>query len=90
MYDRLDNNLLSRECENKEESNGFYNLLILSLLMTIMGYVFIKACGYGMDRAIRSQDRMLCESALISRNKDYLKKCQCYYDGKDIKCLEGR
>lgn len=88
MYDRLDNNLLNKKCETKEESNGLYNLLLLSLLMTILSCILIKTCGYGIDKAIRNQDRMLCESALISGNKQYLEKCQCYYQTDDIGCLQ--
>jgi len=31
---------------------------------------------------------MLCESAKVSGNIEYLEKCECYYEGGDIKCLQ--
>ena len=43
----------------------------------------------GIDRHIENQDIMLCESAKVSGNMEYLQKCQCYYDSKNISCLKG-
>ena len=42
----------------------------------------------GIDRHIENQDIMLCESAKVSGNIEYLEKCECYYEGGDIKCLQ--
>lgn len=39
------------------------------------------------ERVIARQDAMLCNSAKISGNTEYLAKCQCFYDGEGIACL---
>ena len=56
-------------------------LLIISLIF------FWFALSRGLDKTFENQDRMLCESALISGNKEWLERCECYYAGKNIKCL---
>ena len=88
MYEGLDNNLMNKKYKTQEKSNSFYKLLLLSLLMTMIGYLFIKSYDYGIEMTIRNQDRMLCRSALITGNKEYLEKCKCYYDTDDIGCLQ--
>ena len=60
------------------------NIAVVFLLI-IISIVFVK----GFDKRIESQDIMLCESALISKNAEYLRKCQCYYQSDDIKCLQN-
>lgn len=60
------------------------NALIISALMMTFVYVFI----YGLDRTIENQDVMLCKSALKSKNREYLNKCQCYYSSQNIRCLQ--
>ena len=89
MYEGLGNNLMNGKQGTKEKSDGFYRLLLLSLLVMLMGYLLVKTYCHGIDRTIRSQDTMLCESALISGNKEYLEKCECYYETDDIGCLQG-
>ena len=59
----------------------------LSLLLMIAFGLMFYTCRKGIDEHIENQDKMLCESALISGNREYLKKCECYYETKDIKCL---
>ena len=73
----------------KRGGKGDLNKAIgLSLLLVIgLGSMFY-ACSKGINKHIENQDRMLCESAKISRNRKYLKKCQCYYQGGEIKCLQ--
>lgn len=39
------------------------------------------------ERVIERQDVMLCNSAKVSGNAEYLKKCQCFYDGEAIACI---
>jgi hypothetical protein len=57
---------------------------ILGLLMILIGWLLVL----GIDKTIENQDIMLCESAKISNNQKYLEKCECYYSGEDIKCLQ--
>jgi len=66
------------------KGNGLVNSIAVVSLLIIICTAFIK----GIDKRIESQDRMLCESALISKNAEYLKKCKCYYEGNDINCLQ--
>ncbi|MDD5015573.1 MAG: hypothetical protein PHW73_10870 [Atribacterota bacterium] len=49
-----------------------------------LGHSLIRA----IDIKITNQDRMLCKSAQISGNTDYLKKCECFYKTDDITCLQ--
>lgn len=65
----------------------FKNMKILTLLIAsglLLGWVFVR----GVDITIANQDTMLCDSALKSGNREYLKKCDCYYSSGDIACLE--
>ncbi|MCK5016388.1 MAG: hypothetical protein KAS32_04875 [Candidatus Peribacteraceae bacterium] len=61
-----------------------WNAVLLGILVAF----FLAALSIGIDRTIENQDIMLCESALISGNKKYLKSCECYYETEDIKCLQ--
>ena len=58
--------------------------ILIMLFMTALALLFAR----GLNRVLENQDRMLCESALISENREYLTKCECYYQGGDIKCLQ--
>ena len=49
---------------------------------------FSLAMLHGFDETIKRQDIMLCNSAKVSGNTEYLAKCQCYYGGDDIVCIE--
>ncbi len=51
-------------------------------------WFFAFAMLRGIDKTIENQDRMLCESALVSGNKKYLESCRCYYETEDIECLQ--
>ena len=72
-----------------KKSDSQLKVLITTLLMIGLLYFFITSFCEAIDKTIRNQDIMLCDSALISRNKKYLKKCQCYYDEGEIECLEN-
>ena len=54
--------------------------------------IFVATLGLlmiaGFDKVLENQDIMLCESAFISKNQEYLIKCECFYQGGDIKCLQ--
>ena len=67
------------------ETNKIINAIGVVFLLIIMSIAFIR----GIDSRIESQDIMLCESALVSKNPEYLRKCQCYYQSNDIKCLQS-
>jgi len=62
--------------------------LFFILLILLVTMFFVAILIKGIDRGIENQDQMLCESAKISGNKKYLKKCECYYQTEDIKCLQ--
>jgi len=58
--------------------------LILLLVILVLGLALEK----GINKSIENQDIMLCESAKVSGNVQYLHKCECYYETEDIKCLQ--
>jgi len=60
----------------------------ICIIITIwfFGLVFLKA----INKSIESQDRMLCESAKLSGNSEYRKKCECYYKGEPITCIQDK
>ena len=60
----------------------------LSLLLITIFSLMFYACSEGIGRYFENQDKMLCESALISGNKEYTEKCKCYYKTNNIKCLQ--
>ena len=64
---------------------GLSAIMIIAF-STLLSLAFVK----GLDKHIENQDRMLCESAKVSRNTEYLNKCQCFYNGGDIRCLQGK
>jgi hypothetical protein len=61
-------------------------VFILGALIWLFGYAVLTS----IDRSIQNQDRMLCNSAKVSGNVQYLQKCQCYYEKGDIKCLQNQ
>ena len=46
--------------------------------------------GQAIDGYYNNQDRMLCNSALVSGNEDYLVRCACFYEGHAIGCIYER
>jgi hypothetical protein len=63
-------------------------LVSITALMILSIYVLSKLTVRAINIGINNQDIMLCKSAEISGNTDYLEKCECYYEGKDIECIE--
>lgn len=59
-------------------------LFILAVIV-ILTYEMDSSIGKGIE----NQDTMLCESAKVSGNTQYLSKCGCYYNTGDIKCLQN-
>jgi len=63
-------------------------LLLTVLLAGLLSFLLVYFTVSAIDRHIENQDTMLCNSAKISGNTEYLKKCQCYYAGQPITCLQ--
>jgi len=74
-------------CQSKDDK-VLMGIKITAVMIALM--IMGKLVSNGIDKSIENQDRMLCESARISGNLDYLKKCQCYYANKNISCLRGK
>ena len=66
------------------EFRNMKNVLLVLMFSLLFALVFVR----GIDISIANQDTMLCESALKSGNREYLKTCACYYSSGDISCLE--
>ena len=66
--------------------------LILVLCVGGIGILFIYlAIAGAMDTSFDNKDRMYCNSAKVSGNEEYLVKCECFYNGNDIRCIyEGK
>jgi hypothetical protein len=62
-------------------------IALASLLITII--LLCLAFTYSLDKTIENQDIMLCNSAKKSGNREYLQKCECYYQDGDIACMRG-
>jgi len=58
--------------------------LLTTLLLILASILFIKLLGDAIDRSIDNQNLMLCKSAKISQNSEYLLKCQQYYSTGNI------
>ncbi len=43
--------------------------------------------GEAFDSYFDNQDSMLCNSAKVSGNEEYLTKCECFYNGDNIRCI---
>lgn len=63
---------------------------IYFLLILAAAIFFAKAFLFAVDNKIDNQDVMLCNSALKSRNAEYLKKCECFYKGEGIRCIHSK
>lgn len=73
--------------EAKQVQN--YQIFILAPIFIALTILLFWAVGRGIDKSIENQDTMLCNSAKVSGNEEYLKKCECYYRSGEIKCLQG-
>lgn len=60
-----------------------FQMFVLGALSALLLYLFIQ----GMDTHFDRRDEMLCHSAQVSGNKEYLEKCACFYKGDDIRCI---
>ena len=64
--------------------NKLASILLGAVLLIVLYFI----TGRAIDIHIMNQDTMLCESAKVSGNIEYLEKCQCYYQSGEIKCLQ--
>lgn len=60
-----------------------FQMFLLGVISALLLYFFIQ----GMDSYFDRRDVMLCHSAKVSGNKEYLEKCVCFYKGDDIRCI---
>lgn len=70
------------------QRNDDLGLLAKVILIGIGVLVFSWALTRGLDTTFENQDRMNCRSAKVSGNEEWLGKCQCYYDGQPISCIQ--
>jgi len=70
------------------QRNDDLSLLAKVVLIGIGVLIFGWALTTGLDTTFENQDRMNCRSAKVSGNEEWLEKCQCYYDGKPISCIQ--
>lgn len=61
---------------------------IYFILAAILSFIFLYTILRGIDDGIQRQDLMLCNSAKVSGNVNWLHKCECYYLKGDVKCLQ--
>ena len=59
--------------------------VISGLLCVAFGFFVTEAVELRFD----NKDMMLCNSALQSGNEEYLRKCECFYAGDNIRCIYG-
>lgn len=62
------------------------NIFII-LILIAFGYTLFFVFSGAIDENIDQQNRMLCQSASISGNLEYLKKCKTYYETGDVTSL---
>jgi len=62
---------------------------IIGIILGVVGYYFMFwAIDRVVDNAMDNQDTMLCNSAKISGNAEFLEKCICFYESNNISCIE--
>jgi hypothetical protein len=83
-YGRYNSYTARRNRQSSRLGEGIKYAVLITALMILFGWAF----STGIDKHIQNQDTMLCESAKISGNSEYLQKCQCYYNGQPIICLQ--
>ena len=65
----------------------FQEAVLGGLAVLGAGWILSTALDTALTIHHENQNTMLCESAIKSGNETYTKKCQCYYKGEDISCL---
>lgn len=65
----------------------FLTTLVITCVVTV---IFFLTIGNAIDTHFDNQDAMLCKSAKVSGNEEYLEKCGCYYGGENIRCIHSK
>lgn len=60
------------------------------ILVSVFAFAGILLVGNAMDESFDNKDRMLCNSAKVSGNEEYLQKCKCFYAGEPVRCIWGK
>jgi len=76
--------LSKRKIKYKIRNSKISPFLIIITLSILVGLAFNRA----VNISINSKAIMHCNSARISGNAEYLKKCDCYYSTGDITCID--
>lgn len=74
---------------HQPQRNDDLSLLAKIILIGIAILFFSFAVARGLDRSFENKDRMLCNSAKVSGNEEWLKKCECFYNGAPIRCIQN-
>ena len=73
-----------RKIKYKLRNSKISPFLIIIPLFLPFGFAISRAVNISLDnRAV-----MYCNSARVSGNAEYLKKCDCYYSTGDITCID--
>jgi hypothetical protein len=83
----INTNELRTNRYSKAKQDSVIKAVATTALLIVMMLILSKLTVKGIDNGFRDQDIMLCHSAKISGNEEYLNKCKCYYEGKDISCI---
>lgn len=63
-----------------------FKIIIFSVVVAF----FTVLLGNAVDSSMDNKDEMLCNSAKVSGNEEYLEKCICFYGGENIRCIYER
>lgn len=88
IYSDYNHIALKYKSRKARARGGFRSLVIYSIAIVITAYIFALVTARAIDIHFSNQDEMLCNSAKVSGNAEYLKKCQCYYNGDNIACIQ--
>ena len=72
---------------NNRKKEGIKRAIVLLAFMLGIFLIIGNQLARAITKHIENQDIMLCESAKISENKEWLQRCECYYKLEDIRCL---
>lgn len=67
----------------KDITDVLFAFTIVFFLL-LLGHILVKR---SVDAHFDRRDAMLCESARVSGNEYYLKRCDCFYKGGPITCI---
>lgn len=62
-------------------------IIFIHLAIAFTAILMVYLVGKSMDESFDNKDTMLCNSAKVSGNIEYLNKCSCFYAGENIRCI---